>query len=117
MEKMIAFCGLNCTACPALIATQEDDDEKRKKAAAMFSSADMPLNAEDINCDGCLSRGPRLMKFCEVCEVRRCGLEKNVKNCGYCEDYACEKIDRVFKLIQSPEAKATLDEIKGSLET
>jgi len=33
MNKMIAFCGLNCTECPAFIATRKDDDEERKKVS------------------------------------------------------------------------------------
>ncbi|MBW2324350.1 MAG: DUF3795 domain-containing protein, partial [Deltaproteobacteria bacterium] len=91
METMIAFCGLNCTECPAYIATQENDDEKRRKSAEAWSSTDPTIKAEDINCDGCLTAGGRLIKFCEVCEARLCGLENNVKNCGYCEGYPCEK--------------------------
>ncbi|KUK85723.1 MAG: Uncharacterized protein XE03_1923 [candidate division TA06 bacterium 34_109] len=31
MDKMIAFCGLICTECPAFIATQKNDDIERKK--------------------------------------------------------------------------------------
>lgn len=31
MDKMIAFCGLTCTECPAFIATQKDDDMKGEK--------------------------------------------------------------------------------------
>lgn len=37
MEKMIAFCGLTCTECPAFIATQKDDDKERKKVAKVWS--------------------------------------------------------------------------------
>ena len=31
MEKMIAFCGIECTVCPAFIAYKTDDNELRKK--------------------------------------------------------------------------------------
>ena len=32
MTEMIAFCGLECDACPAYLATQEDDDEKQNSS-------------------------------------------------------------------------------------
>ena len=33
MDKMIAFCGLTCTECPAFIATQKNDNKEREKVA------------------------------------------------------------------------------------
>ncbi|MCK4824426.1 DUF3795 domain-containing protein, partial [bacterium] len=37
MEKMISFCGIVCTECPAFLATKNDDDNERKKIAEMWS--------------------------------------------------------------------------------
>jgi len=37
MDKMIAFCGLTCTECPAFIATQKNDDKEREKVAKDYS--------------------------------------------------------------------------------
>ena len=31
MGNIIAYCGLNCSDCPAYIATQKDDIEELKK--------------------------------------------------------------------------------------
>lgn len=76
MQKMIAICGLVCTECPAYRATQKDDNEEREKIAERWSSKEFPLKPEDINCDGCLAFGKRLMKYCNRCEVRACGFEK-----------------------------------------
>jgi hypothetical protein len=115
MQKTIAICGLICTDCPALIATQKNDDEERKKVAERWSTEKEILKPEDINCDGCLTVGERLIKFCKVCEVRRCGFEKNVENCAYCDEYACEKLSKLLEYIQAPEAKATLEEIRRDL--
>ncbi|GAF97750.1 unnamed protein product, partial [marine sediment metagenome] len=36
MEKMIAYCGLTCTRCPAFLATQQDDDSQRAQVAEMW---------------------------------------------------------------------------------
>jgi len=115
MAEMIAVCGLVCTDCPAYLATQ-DDDEKRKEVAQKWSSDEHPIKPEDINCDGCLAVGKRLIKFCDICEVRRCGFERKVETCGHCGDYPCEMINKHFEFIKSPEAKARLDKIKSSVQ-
>jgi hypothetical protein len=94
MEKMIAFCGLTCSECPAYIATQREDDDERRKVAEMWSKEfKVELKPEDINCDGCL--------------------DKKIKNCAYCDEYACEKLTDFFKV--APEAKNNLDEVRKSL--
>jgi len=111
---MIAFCGLTCTECPAFIATEKDDDEERKKVAVMWSEQfKVDLKPEDINCDGCLVDSERLFSHTRVCEIRKCGKEKKVKNCAYCDDYACDKLTGIFKA--APDAKTTLDQIRQSL--
>lgn len=114
MEKMIGFCGIVCTECPAFLATQRDDDDERKRVAQMWSKQfNMEIPADHINCDGCLSETGRLFCHCKVCEVRRCGQEKNLKNCAYCDDYACEELNKFFTMV--PEAKTTLEEIRKPL--
>lgn len=115
MKKMIAFCGLICTDCPTYIATQKNNDEERKKIAEQWSSDQYPLKPEDINCDGCLAVGKKLIKFCNMCEVRACGFERNIENCAHCSEYLCEKLNKLLEHIQAPEAKLTLEEIKKSL--
>ena len=112
MDKMIAFCGLSCTDCPAFIATQKNDDEGRKKVAEKWSKDhEVALKVEDINCDGCLIDSDRLFNYCKVCEIRKCGKEKKVENCAYCEDYACDRLTGFLKM--APEAKTTLDGIRA----
>ena len=88
MEEMISYCGIICTECPGYIATQNDDDEQRRKIAEEWSkNYNADVKPEDVNCDGCLSVGGRLIGHCKVCEIRKCGQEKNVKNCAYCNEY------------------------------
>jgi hypothetical protein len=114
MEKMIGFCGINCAECPTFIATQKDDDEERKKVAETWSKeygADLKL--EDINCDGCQTRNGREFGHTKICEIRKCGLEKDVKNCAHCEEYQCEKLDKFFK--EAPICKDLLEEIRKGL--
>ena len=114
MEKMIAFCGLTCTECLAFIATRKGDDKKREKVAKVWSREfKSEIKPEDINCDGCLEESGRLFNYCKVCEIRKCGQEKEVKNCAYCDDYTCEKLTKFFDM--APEAKTALTEIKKNL--
>ncbi|KPK99539.1 MAG: hypothetical protein AMJ91_07400 [candidate division Zixibacteria bacterium SM23_73_3] len=112
MEKMIGFCGLDCSECPAFIATKKDDDEERKKVAQKWNKEfKANLKPEDINCDGCLIDSERLFNYCKVCEIRKCGKEQKVENCAYCDDYACDKLIEFFT--KAPEAKTTLDGIRA----
>jgi hypothetical protein len=110
MEKMIAYCGIECSKCPALIAKKENNDELRKKTAEEWSKQfNAEMKPEDINCDGCLSTGV-LVGYCNICEIRKCGIEKKVENCAYCNDYICEKLEKWFKNV--PDAKNRLEEIR-----
>jgi len=113
MDKIIAFCGLTCTTCPAYIATQENNDEKRRKVAKAWSTPEYPLKPEDINCDGCLTKNARTISFVKACTIRQCGIERNVENCAHCTDYPCSKLTPSHQ--QSPEAKQTLDNIHKKL--
>lgn len=115
MQKIIAICGLICNDCPAFIATQKNDEKKKKRIAELWSTDREILKPEDINCFGCLTEGKIKTKFCNICEVRQCGLKRNVKNCAYCETYPCEKLDKLLEHIQSPEAKETLEKIRKTL--
>jgi hypothetical protein len=111
MEKMIAYCGLVCTECPAFVATLENDDAKRKAVAEMWSKQyKMAVKTEDINCDGCKLEGKRLIGYCNICEIRKCGKQKQVVNCAYCDDYGCEKLTKFTNM--APEAKASLEKIR-----
>ncbi|MFH1943283.1 MAG: DUF3795 domain-containing protein [bacterium] len=113
-QEMIAYCGIKCHECGALIATKNNDDVKRKEVSEEWSKQyGANIKPEDINCDGCLSEGGRLIQHCNVCEIRKCGKEKRVLNCAHCNEYACEKLEEFLKMV--PDARKTLDAIKSSL--
>lgn len=110
MDKILAYCGLYCTECPAYIAKQTNDDELRKKTAEEWSKMfNSEIKPEDINCDSCLTKDGVVIQYCNVCEIRKCAQEKNVENCAFCEEYTCEKLEKWFKNV--PNAKALLDQI------
>ena len=107
MEKMISYCGLVCSACPALLATKANDDGKRKEVAELWSKQyGFVLKPEDISCDGCLADG-RLLGYCGTCEIRKCAREKKFINCADCKDYPCKKLDVILK--SASHAKITSD--------
>ena len=114
MNKMIAYCGLVCTECPAFIATKEDDNDKRKETAEKWSKQhNTSIMPEDINCDGCVSNSELIFSYPKVCEIRKCGQKRGVINCAHCDDYACDRLNEFFKSV--PDAKTTLDNIKQAL--
>ena len=114
MEKIIAYCGLDCGICPAYVATINDDNDARAKVAEQWGKEfGMEIKPEDVNCDGCLSKDGRKIGYCNVCEIRQCGVAKAVENCAHCEDYSCEKITAFHA--QAAAAKETLDAVRNSL--
>jgi hypothetical protein len=111
-QRLVAMCGIICTECPAYLATQSDDEVGKAKCASMWSTAEFPLKAEDIHCDGCAVRGQRVVSFCEVCDVRNCGLGRNLTTCAACADYPCDKLARAWSLTDSA-GKAMLEQIRS----
>jgi len=114
MGKIVAVCGINCEVCPAYIATASDDDELRRKTAEQWSKQyNADIKPEHINCVGCLSKEGPVINHCNVCEIRRCGMEREVLNCAHCSEYACEKLNKFLEMV--PDARKTLDEIRQGL--
>jgi hypothetical protein len=68
------------------------------------------VKPEDISCIGCVRRHGPHINYCNICEIRKCGLEKDVENCAYCVSYKCDKLAKFHE--QAPKAKDTLEEIK-----
>lgn len=114
MEKMIAYCGLNCAECEAFQATQENDQAAKQavleKWQVEFNAPDMTLTS--ISCDGCTSSG-RLGGYCNACSVRACAVTKDVVNCAYCDSYeTCETIQTFIADV--PEAAENLAAIRAT---
>ena len=98
MNKMIAFCGLDCAKCDAYIATQNDDDALRQKTAKLWSELNnVEILPEQINCNGCRVDGRKTV-FCDrLCPIRQCGLQKGFATCGDCTELEqCETIKMVI---------------------
>ena len=110
MAKMLGYCGLTCSSCEAFKATQQNDDALRQKVADKWTKDyNHPFKAADINCTGCASTGVRV-GYTSACPIRKCAAEKEVKNCGWCDDYPCSGLDELFKA--RPDARKNLDAVK-----
>jgi len=109
-EKMISFCGLVCTECPAYLATQENDEAKAAEVAAQWSKEfKADIRTEHVWCDGCIVGGKKCA-HCAECEIRACAMKRNVENCAACPDYGCDIITAFHKMV--PPAKELLDSLR-----
>jgi len=112
MTRMMAYCGLDCSQCPAYIATQKNDMGDLAKVAEEWSKGDLRFTKEDIMCDGCRS-DEKIFSWCKECEIRSCNREKELQNCGYCVSFPCELLNNVFN--NDPRAKSRLDEVHNKI--
>ncbi len=112
MPELLAYCGMDCDACPALVATRTNDAALRARTAAEWSkSYGHDFKPEDINCSGCLSASVPLLGYCSICGIRKCAVSRKLENCASCADYVCATLAEFQE--QAPEAKARLDAIRA----
>ncbi|HTW91324.1 MAG TPA: DUF3795 domain-containing protein [bacterium] len=111
MPEMIAFCGIDCNACPAQIATRTNDAALREKTAAEWSkSFGHEFKPEQVNCAGCTGDGAQ-NAYCSMCEIRKCATGRKVATCADCGDYGCATLSGFHK--NAPEAKAHLEALRA----
>jgi len=116
---MLAYCGLTCDSCPIHLATIEPDESHQQSIRVSIAEQcttyyGLNFKPEDINdCDGCCSATGRLFLGCSKCEIRKCAILRDIENCGYCKDYACDRLKEHFVL--DPSAHSSLEEIRSRL--
>ena len=98
MNQYIAYCGLNCEACEARLATIRNDDSLREKVAKLWSELNgVEITPETIHCEGCRIDGVKTPYCDTLCPIRRCALGKRVETCGNClEVQTCEKVGMIL---------------------
>jgi hypothetical protein len=112
-KKIIACCGLECTACGAYIATQENNDDLRKETAELWGGQlDVEVDPKSIYCDGCLSSGRRL-DYCALCGIRKCCMGKNIPNCAHCDRYICETLEQGLLFLSEVLAMGPMEKLEA----
>jgi hypothetical protein len=110
---MIACCGLDCSKCEAYLATREDNDVKRAEVAKKWSvQYNTAIKPEHINCDGCRTGEKLFFYSSDMCEIRKCCMEKEIENRAACEMYICDKLKAFIAL--APEAGSALEKLHMS---
>ncbi len=98
MNDYIAYCGLDCEACEARIATVNNDDDLRQKVAKKWSELNgVNITPDMINCVGCRIPGVKT-PYCEsMCLIRLCAEAKAFQTCGDCGELdKCEKVKMII---------------------
>ena len=111
-----AYCGLVCDTCLIHLATLEQDEIRKrtmreeiaKEISKVYGTNMLPENVND--CDGCRADHGRLFSGEVICGIRICAREKNLENCAYCNEYACDVLKRHLAL--DPGSQARLEEIR-----
>ena len=100
MEKLIAYCGLDCFESEAFKATQNNDNALREKTAREWTKTyNVNFTPEMINCTSCKAEGAKV-GHCLVCEVRKCASGKVLTNCGACGDFkTCKTINDFIAMV------------------
>lgn len=115
MKNPISFCGLDCSFCPAYVATQANDPAGLEATAEKWAGElGLPIKPEDCVCDGCQpEKDARLGGYCLECPLRACGIKNRYPNCAYCPEYACEDLRKFFR--SAPGTKVYLDGIRAGI--
>lgn len=107
-----AYCGLDCSQCPAHLARENNDQELRQKTARDWSQMfKANITPEQIDCAGCHSPSEPLFAHCHQCEIRACAQGRGLETCAPCSDYACSHLDFVHSA--EPRARQTLDDLRS----
>jgi hypothetical protein len=90
--NMQAYCGLDCSNCPAWLGYVNDDDELRQETVKKWTTPQFAVTMDTIDCAGCKSDGPHF-SFCHSCNVRLCASKRGVETCAHCDDYGCDVLE------------------------
>ena len=98
MKAFIAYCGLDCEACEARVATINDDEALRKKVAKEWSELNgVEITSEMIHCVGCRIDGVKTPYCDSLCPIRQCAMGRGVETCGDCGAMeTCEKVGMIL---------------------
>jgi hypothetical protein len=98
MQKEIAYCGENCTICPAYIATINDDNYLRAETIKKWAHI-ADFSRFEINCLGC-KNNEVIFKPCTKCKIKKCCIKRNLEDCSFCSELdSCNEIIRPSRTV------------------
>ena len=97
MGEILTRCGYRCDLCLAYRPMVEANPSNRQVLSdGWVKYFGFRIEPENIICDGCLADHPKTID--QECPVRPCVNERGLENCGYCDQYICEKLkDRIVE--------------------
>ncbi len=87
-DKMLCYCGHDCTRCVTYRATVENNDELRRQSQKFYKvefGKDIPL--EQIHRMG--GRTDDVFYLCKGCPWMKCCKERGIEVCSECPEYPC----------------------------
>ena len=115
MNKLLAYCGLDCGECEAYVATRADDraglEATAKKWASQYGGKE--ISPEMIVCDGCSSGKRTSTAHAATCAIRLCASGRGLATCAHCADYGCPTLQQFFAF--APVMKVRLDALRREL--
>ena len=118
MEKIIAACGNDCSACSRYVKHPYEKTEAELRHTAelwmKIGYRDRVVSNEEISCTGCKPEN-----WCRY-HVAKCCNEHGIGTCGECREYPCERIQECFAVTKSFEPdcrKACIEAEFRQLET
>lgn len=110
-NKTLAYCGYDCKRCPVYLATQHNDIELLKQIVITPGISNIEQTVEKLGCYGCCDK-KTVNIMCSNCPIRICAKEKQIINCGYCNDFPCDKLNYISEKTMEYLKKIN-DEIKN----
>lgn len=99
MERILAACGNDCSACPRyVVPPYEKTEEELRHTAELWMKIgyrDRVVSSEEISCYGC-----RPENWCRF-NVAKCCEQKGIATCGACPNYPCRTIKDCFEVTRS----------------
>ncbi len=95
MEKIIAACGNDCSACPRHLPRTEDELQHTAELWLKIGYRDRIVSNEQISCTGC-----KLNNWCRY-NIIQCTVKNNIDNCGECKEYPCADLKECFVITDS----------------
>ena len=103
MEKIIAACGNDCSACPRYVKHPYEKTEAELRHTAelwmKIGYRNHVVSNVEISCTGCKPEN-----WCRY-HVAKCCNEHGIGTCGECREYPCERIQECFAVTKSFEQK------------